>query len=559
MSAELFKRTGSDDFPDRLKVMISGPPKSGKTSFLGTVPNIVIADTEPHANNLQSIAHKNLPYVTVNSRADLQRLHFVLRDEGLRNKAAEQLGMPHIEAVAIDTMDTLQQILKAERLADTRKTEFQRDDWGWLKDEMTQIVRSFTSLPIHVFFTVHVKTSELGKGDDARTIVLPGLQGGIAEEIAGMVGYSLLTFRKQEIRPDGSPFTKYWLRAEGDETYNFLGNRAAGRLPDVIEPTFASLYDAAVAGRRAIANPTQPSGTGDIGAPSIQTAAQTENGGQYIGQLAAEAAQNQGQPESAVAPVAAAPTNGDDEPVNAAALSHVKKVYDGCGLTFPEDIIKSLTLGDARNLVRTWQAVQADHTQGNGSGATPAAEMIVFLTGWGWLTPTDLATHTGAAPAPEVPVVAAVVPDVNGTIEQVLAFAGDDLAKIQEAYDTESARPKPRQTLINNLVGKGARTETQTPVSTPESAPVSTPDAAPAVVTPEVKAADPTDQAETLVTDALAAEVIDIQDAEGNTEPCEECSGPIDDQDIAVLSRTRFGRWLCVNDYIAETQRPKAS
>ena len=256
--AALFRRTGGDDFPDRLKCMISGPPKSGKTTLLGTVPNIVIADTEPHANNLQSIAHKNLPYVTVNSSADLQRLLLVLGDDAMRAKAATQLSMPEIEAVGIDTIDTLQQILKKERLRETHQSQFLRDDWGWLKDEMISILRAFTALPLHVFFVVHTKTHELGQGDDARTVVLPGLQGAIAEEIAGMVGYSLLSFRKGEIRPDGSPYTKYWLRAEGDETYEYLGNRAAGQLPDVIEPSFAAIYDAAVSGRKAIQTPVQP-------------------------------------------------------------------------------------------------------------------------------------------------------------------------------------------------------------------------------------------------------------------------------------------------------------
>lgn len=245
---ELFKRTGSDDFPSNLKMMISGPAKSGKTSMLGTVPNIVVADTEPHANNLQSIAHKNVPYVTINGSDDLQRLLFVLRDDGFRAKAAAQLGMPKIEAVAIDTLDTLQSIMKKERMRATGK-DFLRDDWGWIKEEMTSILQAFTALPMHVFFTVHTKTKEIGKGDDVRTIILPGLEGSIAESIAGMVGYSLLSFRKEEVRQDGSKFTKYWLKTEGDETYDYLGTRTAGRLPDVIEPDFATILAAALDGR----------------------------------------------------------------------------------------------------------------------------------------------------------------------------------------------------------------------------------------------------------------------------------------------------------------------
>jgi hypothetical protein len=492
--SSFLKRTGGEDFPDRLKVMISGPPKSGKTSFLGTVPNIVIADTEASANNLQSVAHLNLPYITVNSLADLQQLQLILSDATLRKQAAESLGMPEIEAVAIDTLDTLQQIMKRERLRETRQSQFLRDDWNWLKEEMAAIIRAFTALPLHVFFIVHTKTQELGKGDEARNIVLPALQGSISEDIAGMVGYSLLAFRKQEIHSDGSPYTKYWLRAEGDETYAFLGNRAAGRLPDVIEPHFKSLYDAAVAGRAAISNP-----------PSVEAPTQAP---------AETPAQNAGQVK-----------DDSDEPVNAAALSAVKKVYDAVGLTFPEETIKTLSMGDARTLVKMWKSIQADAARGVTDG-DPSASMKSFLAEVGWLSEDK---------APE----AEIVPDLNGKIDQVLAYVEGDLAKVQEAYDLEIAKEKPRQTLVSALLSKGA-TEAQE------------------VVTPESQDADSSEvdalvEAEQVVAEKLGGEVVTVLDSD-TTAPCEKCGGAIDDQDVAVVSRTRFSKWLCVDCYIAETK-----
>ena len=75
----MFSRTGGADFPDKLKVLVSGPPKSGKTSLLGTVPNIIVLDTEPHANNLQSIAHLNVPYKSITSSDELFQAAMVLR------------------------------------------------------------------------------------------------------------------------------------------------------------------------------------------------------------------------------------------------------------------------------------------------------------------------------------------------------------------------------------------------------------------------------------------------------------------------------------------------
>jgi len=550
----LFKRTGGEEFPDRLKCMISGPPKSGKTSLLGTVPNIVIADTEPHANNLQSVAHKNLPYVTVNGTDDLQRLLFVLRDAGLRAKAAEQLGMPTIEAVGVDTIDTLQQIMKVERLREMKQSQFLRDDWQWLQEELTQILRAFTALPLHVFFVVHTKTQEIGRGDDARTIVLPGLQGGIDAKIAGMVGYSLLSFRKQEIRPDGTPYTKYWLRAEGDETYEYLGNRAAGRLPDVIEPSFHAIYEAAMAGRALVQTPVQPQ-------PGQIEALQATPAPVAAAAVAPEqVAQNPGQSEAAPAtetpPVAPAQSDGtpphadSSEPVNAAALTHTKKVYDAIGLEFPEDKIRALTLGDARSLVRMWQAIQQDAIEGKGN-QSPAEDMQEFLAAMSWLSDADQTrANTAAGDGQEQrPVSTPVLPDINGTIEQVLAYIGDDLTKVQEAYDLETAKPKPRLTLVNALINKGAKvpTSVQNPESEPPEAPVTQP--GPAAESPTTE-----EEAIQLVKEELGAVPLD---ADGKPTPCEECGEPVDDEDIATLSSSRFRRRLCVADYIAETKKPR--
>lgn len=556
-----FGRTGGAEFPDHLKVMISGPPKSGKTSFLGTVPNIVIADTEPHANNLQSIAHLNLPFRTIASSQDLDTLAMILADTALRQQAAQALGLPDIEAVAIDTLDTLQKLLKKERMKEQRQTKFLRDDWGWLKEEMTSIIAKFTALPVHVFFIVHTKTQQVGSDDEGRTVVLPGLEGAIAGEIAGMVGYSLMAFRRQGLQPDGTSKTEYFLRAEGDETYEFLGNRAAGRLPDIIEPSFKTLQhyaslarnealtevkqhqDALVAASLAqpptaqpvVQNPVQQTPAPAAAAPPVQTPVQSAPA-----------------PAQAAAAPAAAPKAADDEPVNAAALSHIKKVYDALKASFPEQhILTTKNLGEARMLVKMWVAVQEDHVRGTGSGESAEAEIREFMVQNDWFP--------AAGEVAQVPPVA-VVPDLHGTIEQILAYVEGDLSKVQEAYDIEVAKDKPRSSLVDKLTSKGAAHTAPEVVETPVDVqtPVQTeaPAEAPAEVTPEptpVDAAPTEEQAIETVQEVLGGEVTSQADAD--TGPCEKCGkNPVDDIDIARLSRTRFGKWLCVTDYIAETK-----
>ena len=552
MSADLFKRTGSEDFSKYLKVMVSGPPKSGKTTLLGTVPNILVLDTEPHANNLESIAHLDVPYVTITNSDDLRQVAMILGNDSLRKQMAQgTYGIPDIGGVAIDTLDSLQKILKAERMKEQRSSQFLRDDWGWLKTEMEEIVQLFTSLPMHVFFIVHTKTAEIGRGDDAYTVVLPGLEGAIAQSIAGMVGYSLLSFRKEEVAPDGTVYTKYWLKTEGDRTHDFLGTRTAGRLPTIIEPNMKTIYDTVMANR-----PKKPAPAAPIPDASVQTEAVAQSAGrtedvQTDVQTNEEAnlptsspVETPAEPVSSPAPVAqeapAAERPDDNEPVTPAAMGHVKRVYDALETAFPEDIVSQMTMGDARNVVKYWRAIQKDAAEGKGKpGTSPQSEMLELLSAYGYL-PAEGAEEAPAAPAgPE--------PKVDGTIDEVLAYVSGEggevsLERVQEAYDLESEKGDgARATLIKKLESLGAKPVQAAPEPTPEA------------VTQPAEATDtpPTEEeAVKAVEEVLGATV--IAEEVNPDAKCQVCGGALDDLDLAELGKKRFGKLLCVTDYLAE-------
>lgn len=577
MNNNLFKRTGAADFPTHLKVMVSGPPKSGKTSLLGTVPGLIVLDTEPHANNLASIAHLDVPYVTITNTDDLRQVAFMLKDDTLRKQIAAQYGLPDIKGVAIDTLDSLQKIMKAERMKEQRSTQFLRDDWGWLKTEMEAIVEMFTSLPMHVFFMVHTKTQEMGKGDESYTVVLPGLEGSIAQSIAGMVGYSLLSFRKEEVAPDGSPITKYYLRTEGDSTHDFLGTRTAGRLPTIIEPDMRTIYNAVMSGRPARPaqvdpNPTAPAAP--VATPPAQapTEAPTEAPAEEVAQTQGQAEPTsdarpdspapsteaapapeptsapaeQSAPPADPAPAAPVPADarpGDEEPVNPAALTHVKRVYDAIEVPFPEKLlIEQVNMGQAREIVKMWRAIQQDHAENKAPvGSSPQSEMLEFLSAMGWVDETMTASEKPAE----------VEPKVDGTIEEVMAYVGSDLTKVQEAYDLEVTKDSPRKSLISKLEGLGAKT-VQTSVQTTEPAP----EPASEAVTSEPAPADapPTEEeAVQAVADGLGGVVVEQKLREDA--PCEVCGKTIDDYDLALLGQKRFNKILCVNDYLAEQRQ----
>lgn len=543
------------------------------TSLLGTMPGILVLDTEPHANNLQSLAHLDVMSATITSTDDLRDVAMILGNDSLRKQLArDRFGTDDIYAVAVDTADSLQKIMKRERMAEQRSTQFMRDDWGWLKTEMEKIIQMFTALPMHVVFTVHLKSQEIGKGDDSYQVVLPGLEGGIAGDIAGMVGYSLLSFRKEEIAADGTPFMKYWLRTEADAVHDFLGTRVNGisKLPTIIEPNFKRVYDAVLASRPAPAAPAAgsapaaPTQAHDAPLAPLPAPPDADAQGEEVAQNASQSEQVQTPVEtpqgSAAAEQAATPPAerpNDEEPINVLAMGHVKRVYESIGKPFPTEIVEKITMGQAREIVSVWKAFQSDAAQGKAAeGTTPQGEMTEYLAAYGWLAPD----------APAAPAAAPVEANAEGTIEQIKAYIGSppDLVRVQEVYDRESAKDKPRTGLIAKLEQFGAKPPTPQPeeVQTPvESSPEPVTSEQPVVDTPATEdgaASEVTpDQAVENLQEGLGAVV--VRNEVNQDAKCDECGEPIDDADLADVGFRRFNKHLCVDDYVKLSNAPSNS
>jgi len=419
------RRTGAADYPRHIKALLLGAPKSGKTTAAATFPNAIFADCEA---GLMSIAHRDVPYVSVDESSKLDTLLFMLGDDALRASAAERLGMPAVETLVIDTLDAFQELLKRERLAAERRTLFDKQDWGWLKDTLTGYIRRAVALPMHVVLTCHIKTT---KDDTDRIIAQPSLQGGISEEVAGMVGFALLAERDRQVNPTtGEAYTRYQLRAEGDERNPHLGNRAGGRLAGTVDPDFKHLYDAAFEG---------------VELPQRET---TNLGG---GDAPRAAALNAPSGQGAATPPAAP---DDANPITDAALAHLSKMFAEFGFLVP-DTAREWTLGHARSIARMFVAIKEDVAGGDDTREGARGELRRYLERVGaWVDPDT------AVPA--------------GPIEDVLRWVGDDADRARQAFDAEIAG-KNRATLLTRLRAKAG-----IPEPAPEPAPEPVPDPAPA-------------------------------------------------------------------------------
>jgi hypothetical protein len=421
-----------------MKVLVMGPPKSGKTSFIATAPNVVVADVEA---GLMSIAHLNIPYVTIDEVSKLETLYQILKDENLRQRAAQQMGLPSIDTVAIDTLDAFQEMLKKDILATERRSEMQQKDWGKLKERMFQILKAFKSLPMNVIFTCHTSTTQ---DEEGKQIYAPNLQGSIKDEIAGLVDFSLMSGRDKQVQTDGTSEIVYFLKNEGDAKNPHLGNRGAGRIPEISEPDFMKLFEATFSGIKQLPKTT----VFDVESTPTQAP------------VAAPA------PSQPAEPAPQAPADDADHPLNTSGQTVVTKSYKDWNLNAPD--FGGWTMAQGREVARAF---------------TNAKTVAV-------------------------------------------------------TKDPDTAREGLVEWLQTHNVYFGAEGE-----EPPQPEPVEE-------VTSE---ADQADEAQATVEQELGGQVVYEKITAEAT--CDGCGNQVDDVEIANLSKTRYGKVLCVKDYMAETRK----
>lgn len=182
-----------------------------------------------------SIADRDIPYVDIRESNELVRIKNTLdQDPDVRK---ELLGFP-VDTIVIDTIDEIQRILVTERLREKQQSAMQLQDWGWLKDQMTTLMRGFRNIPIHVVFTCHIK--EVTDNSTGAMHYKPDLQGGFSDQVAGYVDLSLLISTKVEKEIVGNKLEDVEYRSlvsAPNSKYPFLKDRS-GKLPSSLEVNF---------------------------------------------------------------------------------------------------------------------------------------------------------------------------------------------------------------------------------------------------------------------------------------------------------------------------------
>lgn len=231
------RRTGASDYGQYTKVLICGDPGAGKTLISSTWPNPIYASAE---GGLMSIASRNIPYINVRSINDLLKLKVILDNDAETRK--DLLGF-EVETLVVDTIDEIQRIMIRERLEEMRRDTLQLQDWGYIGEQMSAMIRGLRNLDLHVVFTCHLK--ETTDNESGRVYFKPGMQGQFADQIPAQVDLAvLLKAYTTNAVVDNKPVkvTNRVLQTVPDANHPWIKDRS-GKLPPELEVTFNGDYE----------------------------------------------------------------------------------------------------------------------------------------------------------------------------------------------------------------------------------------------------------------------------------------------------------------------------
>lgn len=231
---------------ENMKVLVSGPPGTGKTCFATSFPYpMLVLAFEPkinsaaawHANDKERLEGVDVrPLWKLLGDVDpIQEMLKIVREELVPQ---QQAGTMKYKTLVIDSMSTfssalLNHVVKTnpgiKRPASNQGAQPCQTDYGILKREFHRLIPGLLSLPMNVVMIAHIKTdrSEL-TGEILR---IPYLDGSYGEKLAEVFDESYYVFMK-----DG----KIFARTKNDQDYKFCRSQIPG-LPEVVELSYANL------------------------------------------------------------------------------------------------------------------------------------------------------------------------------------------------------------------------------------------------------------------------------------------------------------------------------
>lgn len=223
--------------PDRLKALLYGPPKVGKSTFASKInpDHTLFIATEPGLGALEVYESP------VGSWAEFRQVGADL--------AADR---KQFEVVVIDTVDELYRMCSDHVCADLGIKHPADADYGkgWaaVRDEFALRVGKLTALGLGVWFISHAEDREVKKKVGSKTVTQPSLAGQGRKFLTGFVDYIFLAAWESDEEGD-----KRVLYTQGAEHHE-----AGGRVPEGAKPLPSPLPLDAATLRKAMAESLVP-------------------------------------------------------------------------------------------------------------------------------------------------------------------------------------------------------------------------------------------------------------------------------------------------------------
>lgn len=229
-------RAGTDDYGSTIKALIVGSTGAGKTRMSSCWPDPLFLDAE---GGLMSIADRQTPNIKIkNSKQILEIIELLQKDKTVYENT---LGVP-VQTVVVDTVDEVARLLVRERMLSERKETMAIQDWGWLGEQLRQIIRALRNLDLNVVFLVHGKMQE--DSATGRSFVKPGIQGAMGDEIAGYVDLAVLIQAKPVVKVVNGQSVREiqrFLQTYPDPMHDWIKDRS-GKLPQEFPINFNDDY-----------------------------------------------------------------------------------------------------------------------------------------------------------------------------------------------------------------------------------------------------------------------------------------------------------------------------
>lgn len=229
------KRTSAASVDRHIKALICGEPGTGKTLISSTFPDPLYLTTE---GLMMSVADRDVPFHKLKTQDELLFAIKMLQQPA--HVRAKQFGFP-VGTIIVDTIDDLSVMLLKERMRAEKHAQAQLQDYGWLKDQMTEITTALRNLEMNVVLTCHLKPREV----NGLTTLIPAIEGGFAEKIAGFVDLAVVLQSRlvtQVVGHDTVRVIERFMMTVQDPQHRFIKDHS-GKLPTEFPINFEDDYE----------------------------------------------------------------------------------------------------------------------------------------------------------------------------------------------------------------------------------------------------------------------------------------------------------------------------